>query len=204
MCFLFSWSSPLQPNSCFKGAVKLKRGKMIVFKSMFNDVLLGEKSSSSRCLHVEDGGELPRLSACLPEELGRHPVSCQSARTRAQLTQHQERLCPGLWVAAEEILQGGRTRGPPVVSSYCTQPVIMILWRFSSNLSHDYEQVNRANIESILLMFSLGCGCQDPSSMKIGYGCWNIHQLRSLLEGQAQSEPPFRGDQKTSGEANNW
>lgn len=38
---------------------------MIVFKSMFNDVLLGEKSSSSRCLHVEDGGELPRLPACL-------------------------------------------------------------------------------------------------------------------------------------------
>lgn len=41
---------------------------MIVFKSMFNDVLLGEKSSSSRCLHVEDRGELPRLPACLPEE----------------------------------------------------------------------------------------------------------------------------------------
>lgn len=36
---------------------------MIVFKSMFNDVLLGEKSSSSRCLHAEDGGELPRLPA---------------------------------------------------------------------------------------------------------------------------------------------
>lgn len=126
---------------------------------------------------------------------GRHPVSCQSCRwprTRAQLTQHQERLCPGLWVAAEEILQGGWTRGPPVVSSYCTQPVILILWSFSNNLSHDYEQVNRANTESILLMFSLGCGCQDPSSMKIGYGCWNIPQLRSLLEGQAQSEPPFR------------
>lgn len=52
---------------------------MIVFKSMFNDVLLGEKSSSSRCLHVEDGGELPRLSACLPEELGDIPCPASLA-----------------------------------------------------------------------------------------------------------------------------
>lgn len=76
MCFLFGSSSLLQPNSCFKGAVKLKRGKMIVFKSMFNDVLLGEKSSSSRCLHAED---LPRLPVCLRSR-GDVSVSHQSHR----------------------------------------------------------------------------------------------------------------------------
>lgn len=47
---------------------------MIVFKSMFNDVSLGEKSSSSRCVHAEDGGELPRLPACLRSRGGTtHP-----------------------------------------------------------------------------------------------------------------------------------
>lgn len=115
----------MQPNSCFKGAVKLKRGKIIVFKSMFNDVLLGEKSSSSRCLHVEDRGELPRLAGWLAEKLGRHPMSHQSCRwpsTKGQLTQHKERVCPGVWVGADEILQGDWTRRPPVVPSYCTQP----------------------------------------------------------------------------------
>lgn len=77
---------------------------------------------------------------------------------------------------------------PPTVPS-----LIPILWRLSSNFSNYYEQVNRANTESLLSMFSLGCGCQNPSSIKIGYGCWNISQLRSLLlEGQA----PFRGDQR--------
>jgi len=45
---------------------------MIVFKSMFNDVLLGEKSSSSRCLHAEDGGETSQ-AVCLPEERGTCP-----------------------------------------------------------------------------------------------------------------------------------
>lgn len=46
---------------------------MIVFKSMFNDVSLGEKSSSGRCVHAEDGGELPRLPACLRSGGGEHP-----------------------------------------------------------------------------------------------------------------------------------
>lgn len=94
---------------------------------MFNDVLLGEKSSASRCLHVEDGAS---QAACLSEKLGRHPESFQSCRwasTGAQLPLHQERLCPGLWVGAEEILQGCWTRGSPVVPSYCTQPVTLIL-----------------------------------------------------------------------------
>lgn len=80
---------------------------------MFNDVLLGEKSSSSRCLHAEDGGELPGLSACLSSG-GDVPTAVPSCRwprcPQSGVTAclalglagrwHQEKLCPGLWVGA--------------------------------------------------------------------------------------------------------
>lgn len=154
MRFLFGSSSLLQPNSCFKGAVKLKRGKMIVFKSMFNDVLLGEKSSSSRCLHAKDGDDLPRLPVCLRTG-GDVPVSHQSRRwpwcprhrgTDSAEGWHWEGVYPGLQVAAEG-----------------TPPACWIAARFSSDLSSDYEQVTMANVENILLVFSAGEGSQDPS-----------------------------------------
>lgn len=85
---------------------------MIVFKSMFNDVSLGEKSSSGRCVHAEDGGELPRLPACLRSGGGTPPGAPSLAdgpdvpSTGGRLARHWERLCPGLRVGAEETPPG--------------------------------------------------------------------------------------------------
>lgn len=108
---------------------------------MFNDVLLGGKSSSSRCLHAEDGGELPRLPGCLRSG-GDAPTPHRSGRcpsTGAQLAWHWERLAQVFgWVLKKLLHEVELMKGFQVISVVT-------------------EQVNT---ENILPVFSTGHGCQ--------------------------------------------
>lgn len=93
---------------------------MIVFKSMFNDVSLGEKSSPSRCLHAEDGESFPGWLAssgageirCVPPVLQRDLMS--SALCHSLLGTRRGFAQVFVWIIKKllqdvELLQGFQT-----------------------------------------------------------------------------------------------